>query len=83
MAYLWKPLPSIRTTIHVLGSRMSGCSKSLTYSNLTEVSRISLVLGFQPFLLGVCHVFEPRGLELKRLDLRSESFCAAIATRTK
>lgn len=36
VAYLVKPLPSILTTTHVLGSRMSGCSKALTYSNLLQ-----------------------------------------------
>lgn len=32
--HLWNPRPSMRTTIHVLGSSTSGCSKFLTYSNL-------------------------------------------------
>jgi hypothetical protein len=32
--HLWKPRPSIRTTIHVFGSRRSLCSKVFTYSYL-------------------------------------------------
>lgn len=28
----------MRTTIQVLGSKTSGCSKSLTYSNLSQIS---------------------------------------------
>lgn len=36
---LWNPRPSMRTTIHVLGSRESFCSKSLTYSYLYSVNR--------------------------------------------
>src|SRR6266566_6419612 len=34
--YLVKPLPSIRTTIQVLGSRISGCSNCFTYSYLVR-----------------------------------------------
>ncbi len=34
MPYEWKPLPSIRTTIHVFGSKISDCSNNLTYSYL-------------------------------------------------
>lgn len=33
--HLWNPRPSIRTTIHVWGRRLSGCSNSLTYSYLS------------------------------------------------
>ena len=33
-SYFVKPRPSMRTTIHVLGKRLSGCSNALTYSNL-------------------------------------------------
>ncbi len=36
--YLVKPRPSIRTTIHVFGRRLSGCSNCLTYSNLERRS---------------------------------------------
>jgi hypothetical protein len=36
--YLEKPRPSILTTIQVLASRMSGCSKRRTYSYLESVS---------------------------------------------
>ena len=43
--HLWNPRPSIRTTIHVLGSSKSGCSKALTYSYLPNVSRWSLQSG--------------------------------------
>ena len=35
---LWKPRPSMRTTIQVFGSRGSGCSKAFTYSYLGFVS---------------------------------------------
>ena len=34
LPHLVKPRPSILTTIHVFGRRLSGCSKCLTYSNL-------------------------------------------------
>lgn len=37
--YLWKPLPSIRTTIQVLGKRISSLSNSLTYSYLLSQYR--------------------------------------------
>jgi hypothetical protein len=36
-AYLWKPLPSMRTTIHVFGRSRSGCSKAFTYSYLRNL----------------------------------------------
>lgn len=37
--YLWKPLPSMRTTIQVFGSRRSGCSNAFTYSYLQLISK--------------------------------------------
>lgn len=37
--YFEKPRPSIRTTIHVLARRMSGCSNKRTYSYLGMVSQ--------------------------------------------
>ena len=36
--YFENPRPSIRTTIHVFDSRISGCSKARTYSYLIHVS---------------------------------------------
>ena len=37
--YLWKPLPSILTTIHVLGRSVSSRSKERTYSYLPHIVR--------------------------------------------
>jgi len=34
ISHLWNPLPSILTTIQVLGSKTSSCSKLRTYSYL-------------------------------------------------
>jgi len=39
LAYLEKPRPSIRTTIQVLGNKLSGCSNERTYSYLSFVSQ--------------------------------------------
>ena len=37
---LWKPRPSIRTTIHVFGKRISSRSKFFTYSYLPGLAHI-------------------------------------------
>lgn len=49
-----KALPSTRTTIQVLASRGSGCSKARTYSYLEDVRLLYYRRIFRT-LLGVCH----------------------------
>jgi len=53
--YLWNPRPSIRTTIHVFGSKMSACSKAFTYSYLKVLTCVQVSKGLftlsSPYLL--------------------------------
>jgi hypothetical protein len=52
---LWKPRPSIRTTIHVFGKRISSRSKFFTYSYLPVLAHPGEVVQIAENLLGVGH----------------------------
>jgi hypothetical protein len=51
----------MRTTIHVFGSKRSGCSKAFTYSYLGDVSIRYYWFGRKIILLGVCHLGVVKG----------------------
>jgi hypothetical protein len=78
---LWKPRPSIRTTIHVFGRRMSGCSKALTYSYLRAMLSHGLVKDLGQYLefammTGTISVCSPLELSLAVASLLS--CCSAM-----
>jgi hypothetical protein len=59
---LWKPRPSIRTTIHVFGKRISSRSKFFTYSYLPVLAHRVGLSKLRKNLLGVGHDVLHQGL---------------------